>query len=45
MFENYCYIHVYSPGEGADNPLGSEFLYKYKHKLVVTLVNFPVLVN
>ena len=22
-----CYIHIYSPGTGADNPLGSEFLY------------------
>ena len=25
-----CFIHVYSPGAGADNPLGSEFLYKHK---------------
>ena len=24
------FIHVYSPGAGADNPLGSEYLYKYK---------------
>ena len=31
-----CFIHVYSPGEGTDNPLGSEFLYK--HKPFVTLV-------
>ena len=31
-----CLIHVYSPGAGADNPLGSEFLYK--HKPFVTLV-------
>ena len=22
-----CFIHVYSPGAGADNPLGSEFLF------------------
>ena len=26
MFENNGYIHVYSPGAGADNPLGSNFL-------------------
>ena len=31
-----CFIHVYSPGVGADNPLGSEFLYK--HKPFVTLL-------
>ena len=30
-----CFYHVYSPGAGADNLLGSEFLYK---KLFVTLV-------
>ena len=24
----YVFIHVYSPGAGADNPLESEFLYK-----------------
>ena len=30
------FIHVHSPGAGADNPLGSEFLYK--HKPFVTLV-------
>ena len=22
-----CFIHVYSPGAGAHNPLGSEFLF------------------
>ena len=22
IFENGCHIHVYSPGAGADNPLG-----------------------
>ena len=32
----YVLIHVYSPGEGGDNPLGSEFLHK--HKPFVTLV-------
>ena len=25
MFENNGYVHVYSPGAGADNPLGSFF--------------------
>ena len=23
----HVFIHVYSPGAGTDNPLGSEFLY------------------
>ena len=32
----HIFIHVYSPGAGADSPLGSEFLYK--HKPFVTLV-------
>ena len=32
----HVFIHVYSPGAGADNSLGSEFLYK--HKPFVTLV-------
>ena len=32
----HVFIHVYSPGAGADNPLGSEFLHK--HKPFVTLV-------
>ena len=31
----HVFIHVYSPGAGFDNPLGSEFLYK--HKPFVTL--------
>ena len=30
------FIHVHSPGAGADNPLGSEFLFS--HKPFVTLV-------
>ena len=30
------FTHVYSPGAGTDNPLGSEFLYK--HKPFVTMV-------
>ena len=25
MFENNGYVHVYSPGTGSDNPLGSIF--------------------
>ena len=25
MFEKSGYVHVYSPGAGADNPLGSNF--------------------
>ena len=32
----HVFKHVYSPRAGADNPLGSEFLYNYKP--VVTLV-------
>ena len=32
----FFYIHVYIPGAGTDNPLGSEFLYK--HKPFVALV-------
>ena len=32
------FIHVYSPGAGADNPLGSEFLFE--HKSYFTLVIF-----
>ena len=32
----HVFIHVYSPGAGADNPLGSEFLYTIKP--FVTLV-------
>ena len=40
----HVFIHVYSPGAGADNPFGSEFLYK--HKPFVTLLiccKFPPL--
>ena len=32
----HIFIHVYSPGAGADNPLASEFLYK--HEPFVTLL-------
>ena len=27
MFENNGYAHVYSPGAGADNPLGSNIFH------------------
>ena len=36
IFENNDHMHVYTPGAGADNPLGSEF--SYKNKPVVILV-------
>ena len=26
LFENNGHVHVYSPGAGADNPIGSNFL-------------------
>ena len=30
MFENNGHLHVFSPGAGADDPLGSNFFYKHK---------------
>ena len=30
MFEYYGHIHVYSPGAGADNPLGPNYFRKHK---------------
>ena len=30
MFEYYGHIYVYSPGEGADNPLGTNSFQKLK---------------
>ena len=36
VFENNCYVHVYSPWAGADNSLGSNLLQK--HKFSVNLV-------
>ena len=30
MFEYYGHIHVYSPGAGADNPLGTNCFHKHK---------------
>ena len=39
-----CFIHVYSPGAGADNPLGSEFLYKHiPHVTLVICCKFLLL--
>ena len=31
VFENNGNIHLYSPGAGTDNPLGSYFLQKHKY--------------
>ena len=33
MFEFYGHIHVYSPGAGADNPLGPKYFLKYKYSV------------
>ena len=30
MFQYYGHIHVYSPGAGADNPLGPKYFVKHK---------------
>ena len=30
LFEYYGHIHVYSPREGADNPLGRKYFHKHK---------------
>ena len=30
MFEYFGHIHVYSPGAGADNPLGPKYFHKHK---------------
>ena len=37
MFENNGYIHVYSPGTGVDNPLGSILFSQYSALLQVFL--------
>ena len=31
--EYYDHIHVYSPGAGADNPLGTKFFHKHKYSV------------
>ena len=33
QFENNGHIHVYSPGAGADNPLGSKFFHKHNYSV------------
>ena len=30
MFKYFGHIHVYSPGAGADNPLGPKYFHKHK---------------
>ena len=32
-FEYYGHIHVYSPGAGAGNPLGTKFSHKHKYSV------------
>ena len=41
MFENNGYIHVYSPGAGADNSLGPFFSLKKHVNLVICCTFFP----
>ena len=38
----HVFIHVYSPGAGADNLLGSEFLYKPFVTLVICCKFLPL---
>ena len=33
MFEYFGHIHVYSPGAGADNPLGPKYFHKHKYSV------------
>ena len=53
MFEYYSHIHVYSPGAGADNPLGPKCFCKHKYSIHLPmsckfcpsthiLTNFPI---
>ena len=50
LFEYYGHIHVYSPRERADNPLGLKYFYKHKssvHLLISSKVSaikwhFPI---
>ena len=39
MFDNYGYIHVYSPGTGGDNPLRSIFFF---NSIIQSIVSFAV---
>ena len=33
MIENNGHIHVYRPGAGADNPMGSNFVRNHKYSI------------
>ena len=42
IFEFYGHIHVYSPGERADNPLGPKYFHKHKssiHLLILSKIS------
>ena len=39
-FMFHVFIHVYSPGAGADNPLGSEFVKHIPHVTLVICCKF-----
>ena len=44
MFENNGYIHVYSPGAGADSPLGSNvFMNSIIQSILAFAASFPPL--
>ena len=44
MFDNNSYIHVYNPGTGVDNPLGSiSFHLQYYSVSIVFAASFPPL--
>ena len=36
-FEYYGHIHVYSPGAGADNPLGPKYFHKHKFSVYLLI--------
>ena len=37
MFEYYGHTHVYSPGAGADNPLGRKYFHKHKSSVYLLI--------
>ena len=37
MFEYHGHIHVYSPGAGADNPLGPKYFHKHKFSVYLLI--------
>ena len=44
MFENNGYVHVYSPGAGADNPVGSNvFINSIIKSILSFAARFPPL--